>query len=117
MNTERQAAYTPGPRFFEENGEELFEFQIDHGNRHGPRRATDADKEKYPEAYKAFKNPPPKGEDAKVETPGLKEYLEAQDKVEGAKAKKPVTEKTDEDKKKDAEKKQTAAAPPPSSRR
>ena len=51
MSTERAAVFTHGPRFFRDKGEVMFQFQIDAGNTIGPRKATKADIDKYPEAY------------------------------------------------------------------
>lgn len=102
MNTERQAYYKPGPRFFEEEGELYFEFTIDGGNKMGPRLATDEDKEKYPEALKAMadekKQPAVAGP-----TPGLKEFAEREKK-----------EKADKDAAEAAKPKAPAKAPTPS---
>lgn len=40
-----------GPRFFEQDGELMFEHVIDGSNRIGPRPATDDDRRVHPQAY------------------------------------------------------------------
>lgn len=51
MSTERAAHFTPGPRFFRDGDDVMFEFVIDGSNVIGPRKATDADKEKHSRAW------------------------------------------------------------------
>lgn len=59
MSTERTAYFTYGPRFFKEGSETMFEFAIDHANKFGPMRATDAHMKKHAAAWAEFeKNHP-----------------------------------------------------------
>lgn len=51
---ERLAVYEHGPRFFEQDGETMFEFRIDAGNVIGPRKATPADQKKHAKVWDAF---------------------------------------------------------------
>lgn len=50
----REINAAPGPRFFVENGETMFAFRVDAGTEIGPRKATKADAEKHPDAFKGF---------------------------------------------------------------
>lgn len=51
---ERAAVFERGPRFFEQDGETMFEFRIDAGNVIGPRKATEADVKKHPKVWDAY---------------------------------------------------------------
>ena len=57
MTTARQSEYAIGPRFFlADDGRHIqFSYRVDSACEIGPREATDADKARYPEAWKAFK--------------------------------------------------------------
>lgn len=52
--TERNAHFTRGPRFFRGPEAVMFEFVIDAGNVIGPRPATKADQAKHPAAWREF---------------------------------------------------------------
>lgn len=62
--TERNAHFTRGPRFFCDADVVQFEFVIDAGNVIGPRPATKADQVKHAEAWGAFEAEQPVEEDA-----------------------------------------------------
>ncbi len=51
----RLAMFTPGPCFSRvEDGTLMFSYQVDASNSIGPRKATDADKAKFPQEWDAF---------------------------------------------------------------
>jgi len=68
----RQAVFHRGARFFERDGEILYEFNADASTRMGPRQATEADREAHPKAWEAFL------EGREPESP-LKPVVEAKD--------------------------------------
>jgi hypothetical protein len=54
MSADRVAYFVFGARFFQDGENVMFEFAIDHGNKIGPRPATDTDKVKHPAAWAAY---------------------------------------------------------------
>lgn len=73
MSTERQAVWTHGPLFFRDKGEIMFQFTIDAGNTIGPRKASKADIDKYPEAYAKMADEEEVNQDVPFEEDGEKD--------------------------------------------
>jgi hypothetical protein len=69
ISLQRNAVIQRGPRFFERDGELMFENVIDGSTRFGPRPATDEDRARYPGAYAQM------GDDPQINPP-LVTYVE-----------------------------------------
>lgn len=86
---QRSAVIRPGPRFFERDGEIMFEHVIDSRTRQGPRLASDLDIANHPEAFARMGepldgvevNPPPVGyiDPEELPEPAPKPYARRRD--------------------------------------
>ncbi len=54
---ERNAAWSPGASFFRDGDVTMFKFVLDSSSMVGPRKATKADQEQYPDAWQRFTSP------------------------------------------------------------
>lgn len=63
MQNDRQVLVAPGPRFFLDGADLMFEHVIDGSNRIGPRLARPRDKDDHPEAWGLYQAEQPSRDD------------------------------------------------------